>query len=81
MKKIRGGGGGGIFFKRFAFPRETLCSLAKPVEFELFTLQLAVVHTARMFTMERFIEFYFELGLKYKEIQSVLSSRYGFGTF
>ncbi len=39
----------------------------------LFTLQLAVV-MARMFTMERFIEFYFELGLN-KVIQSVLSSR------
>ncbi len=26
-----------------------------------------------MFTMERFIDFYFELGLKYKEIQSVCS--------
>ncbi len=46
----------------------------------MFTLQLAVV-TARMFTMERFIEFYFELGLTYKNIQSVLSSRLGFGTF
>ncbi len=36
----------------------------------LFTLQLAVV-TACMFTMERFIEFCFELVLKHKEIQLV----------
>ncbi len=35
----------------------------------------------RMFTMERFLTFYFELGLMYKEIQSVVSSRHGFGTF
>ncbi len=46
----------------------------------LFTLQLAVV-TARIFTMERFVEFYFELGPKYKAIQSVLSTMHGFGTF
>ena len=27
---------------------------------------------------ERLIEFYFEIGLKYKDIKSVLSSRHGF---
>lgn len=28
--------------------------------------------------MEQFIEFYFELGLKYKDIKSVLNRRHGF---
>ncbi len=42
----------------------------------MFTLQLAVV-TARMFIMERFIEFYFEIGLNKVIEQSVLSSRHG----
>ncbi len=37
----------------------------------LFTLQLAVV-TAHMFTMERFIEFYFELGLYKVIVHSVV---------
>ncbi len=45
----------------------------------LFTLQLAVI-TARMFTMEWFIQFCFELGLNKVIVQSVLSSRHGFGT-
>ncbi len=40
----------------------TSCSLSQ--QLSSVTLQLGVVHTARMFTMERFIEFYFELGLK-----------------
>ncbi len=34
----------------------------------------------RMFRVEQFIEFYFELGLMYKEIHTVLRSRHGFGT-
>ncbi len=46
----------------------------------LFTLQLAWFIQLCMFTVERFIKFYFELGLKYKEIQSVLNSRHSFGT-
>ncbi len=80
-----------IFFKCFAFPRKTfefsrkyICVLSQNQlsldKLFLFTLQLAVIHTARMFTMERFIEFYFELGLN-KVIQSVLRSRHGFWTF
>ncbi len=68
-----------IFFKCFAFSRKDIYVLSQNQlssdKLFLFTLQLAVV-TASMFTMERFIGFYFELGLKV--IQSVLSSRHGF---
>ncbi len=63
--------------KTFAFSRQErsltklLHSLAKSVEFGqtlpvYFTACKLVVHTARTFTMERFIEFYFKLGLKFK---------------
>ncbi len=68
--------------KTFAFPRKDICVLSQnqlSSDCLLYSLQWFI--QLHMFTMERFIEFYFELGLKYKEIQSVLSSRHGFGTF
>ncbi len=89
MGKIRGewkkfGVGGKNIFQMFCVPSQNFCVLSQNQlsldKLFLFTLQLAVIHTARMFTMERFIEFYFELGLN-KVIQSVLRSRHGFWTF
>ncbi len=77
--------------KSFALPQETLWSLAKIFAFSRKTFSFLRKNTScllyslewfiqlNMFTMERFIEFHFELGLKYKEIQSVLSSRHGLG--
>ncbi len=61
-----------------------LRSLAKifafslPVQHFLFTLRFQWFRQLRAFIMEQFIEFYFELGLKYKDIRSVLNTRHGF---
>ncbi len=63
--------------KIFAFPRKTL-AFSLPVQHFLFTLRLLWFRQLRTFIMEQFIEFYFELGLKYKEIRAVLSTRHGF---
>ncbi len=52
--------------KTFAFSRKTEFGQTLPV---YFTACKLVVHTARTFTMERFIEFYFKLGLKFKYSQ------------
>ncbi len=65
MTKKFGVGGKTIFLNFCFLSQRYLRSLAKPVEFGLFTLQLAVVHTAPYVYNG---EFYFELGLKYKEI-------------
>ncbi len=64
-------GGGKMLFSNL------LRSLEKPVEFGQTHSVTAVIIT-HMFTMERFIDFYYELGLK--EIQSVLRSRHCLGT-
>ncbi len=61
----------------FAFPRKTL-AFSLPVQHFLFTLRLLRFRQLRTFIMEQFIELYFELGLKYKEIRAVLSTRHGF---
>ncbi len=70
------------YFSNVLRSRKDICVLSQNQlssdKLFLFTSQLAVV-TACMFTMERFIEFCFELGLKYKEIQ--VSSWHGFGSF
>ncbi len=66
-----------VLSRNFAFPRKTL-AFSLPVQHFLFTLRLMWFRQLRTFIMEQFIEFYFELGLKYKEIRAVLSTRHGF---
>ncbi len=61
--------------KTFAFSCKDICVLSpnqlSSDKLFLFTLQLSVF-TARMFTMERFIEFYFELGLNSNSLQCLV---------
>ncbi len=66
-----------VLSRNFALPRKTL-AFSLPVQQFLFTLCFQWFRQLHTFIMEQFIEFYFELGLKYKEIQSVLSTRHGF---
>ncbi len=71
-----------IFFQCFAFPRKYICVLSQIfgvlTSCSTLTLRLLWFRQLRTFIMEQFIEFYFELGLKYKEIRAVLSTRHGF---
>ncbi len=65
--------------KTFAFSRKYICVLSQnqlSLNCLLYSLQWFI--QLRMFSIHRV---YFELGLKYKEIQSVLSSRHVFWTF
>ncbi len=63
----------------FVFSQKYLRSLTSPVEFgQTLPVYSSQGFQLRIFTMERFLEFYIELGLTYKEIQSMLSSRRGF---
>ncbi len=66
-----------VLSRNFALPRKTL-AFSLPVQHFLFTLCFQWFRQLHTFIMEQFIEFYFELGLKYKEIRSVLSTRHGF---
>ncbi len=70
-----GVGGKNIF--QFAFSRKDICVLSVQLSPDCLLYSLQWFIQLRKFNGA----FYFERGLKYKGIQSELSSRYGFGTF